>query len=417
MFSSTTDQFVSPARRRFEVVERKGIGHPDTMADLIAEQFSYLYSSYCRTAFGQVLNHAVDKVTLIGASTKVRLGGFTVIEPAEILLIGKITPGVASERVPVHDLLRTAVDQVVRFSLPDDEILRHTNLVVRNTFSSAVDRPENFYLPDSRTQAHRIGTEELGANDTVFCTGSAGRSPLEELVLRLELAVTAPAARSAWSSVGTDVKVMAVRCGDDVDVTMCVPVDPRAVTERADYEKALGVVTEALTEVVAGSGFPVARLHVNTKDVDGGLYLAPFGTSFGKSDCGAVGRGNRHEGFIAAFRPANVEAPAGKNPLHHAGKLYTLAAQRIADDIHRTLARDSAVAVVARNGAPLTEPAYVHVDFDGGAAEAEAAEVIAAQVIAGIPAISEALITRDPVSQRRTEAEALRPVVPGRGVR
>lgn len=411
MFSSSSGQFTSPRRRRFEVVERKGLGHPDTMSDLIAEQFSFLYSRYCLAEFGQVLNHAVDKVTLIGASSKVRFGGYTIIAPASILLIGKITPGVGSERVPVQDLFREAVEQAVRFSLTDDTILRYTNLVVHNTFSSAADRSENFYLPDSRSQANTIGVHERGANDTVFCTGSAGRSPLERLVLDLELAVTAPVQRALWPSVGTDVKVMAVRRGDEADVTICVPVDPVQAPERSDYDKAIDQVSQALEEVAARSTDLRTRLHVNTKDVDGGVYLAPFGTSFGKSDCGAVGRGNRHDGFIAAFRPANVEAPAGKNPMHHAGKLYTLAAQRIADTIHERLGHDSAVAVVARNGAALTEPAYVHVDFDGDGPAESAAEAIAAEVIAGIHGISDDLVSQEPLALRKAEAEsALRPV-------
>ena len=34
-----------------EVVERKGIGHPDTLADLVAEMFSKKYIEYCLNEF------------------------------------------------------------------------------------------------------------------------------------------------------------------------------------------------------------------------------------------------------------------------------------------------------------------------------------------------------------------------------
>ena len=46
-----------------EVVERKGIGHPDSLADILAESFSNDYSLYCLENFGTVLNYWFDKVT------------------------------------------------------------------------------------------------------------------------------------------------------------------------------------------------------------------------------------------------------------------------------------------------------------------------------------------------------------------
>ena len=36
----------------FEVVERKGIGHPDTLCDTIAEKVSQAYSQYCLEHYG-----------------------------------------------------------------------------------------------------------------------------------------------------------------------------------------------------------------------------------------------------------------------------------------------------------------------------------------------------------------------------
>ena len=404
MISVTHGQFVAPAHREFEVVERKGLGHPDTMSDLIADQFSYLYSRFCLDHFGQVLNHAVDKVTLIGASTKVRLGGFDVIHPAQVLLIGKMAPGVGAVRVPLQALLRKAVEDTFRFCLTDLSIIEFTNLIIHNTFSAAVDRPPNFYLPDSLEEARTIGRTELGANDTVFCTGSAGQSPLEKLVLDLELGVTAPERRKAWPSIGTDVKVMAVRQGSHVDITMCVPVDPIVVSTEQDYQDRVHHVTKALEEILAGSGFSSWGLNVNTKDEGGGMYLAPFGTSFGKSDCGAVGRGNRREGFIAAFRPCNIEAPAGKNPLHHAGRLYTIAAQHIADAVFEQCGRNSASSIVARNGAALVRPAYVHIDLEGDASQDEQIRRIAASIVEDIPSITKNLVSTDPVASYATFA-------------
>ena len=49
------------ANEPVEMVERKGIGHPDTLADVIASAFSNKYSLYCIDAFGFIANHWVDK--------------------------------------------------------------------------------------------------------------------------------------------------------------------------------------------------------------------------------------------------------------------------------------------------------------------------------------------------------------------
>jgi S-adenosylmethionine synthetase len=41
----------------YEFVERKGIGHPDTLADALAEHLSVNYSRYTKKRFGAILHH------------------------------------------------------------------------------------------------------------------------------------------------------------------------------------------------------------------------------------------------------------------------------------------------------------------------------------------------------------------------
>ncbi|HXQ67877.1 MAG TPA: methionine adenosyltransferase, partial [Alphaproteobacteria bacterium] len=45
-----------------EVVERKGLGHPDTLCDMLAEALSLSLSRFYRERFGLILHHNVDKV-------------------------------------------------------------------------------------------------------------------------------------------------------------------------------------------------------------------------------------------------------------------------------------------------------------------------------------------------------------------
>jgi S-adenosylmethionine synthetase len=134
----------------------------------------------------------------------------------------------------------------------------------------------------------------------------------------LESLLTSSEFRARYDT-GTDVKVMVVRADDGLDVTAAVPFHPSRVTGWADYREQLDGIRDDLgTQMKAFlEELPVeingARVHLNTKDVPGRGYLTPFGTSLGKGDCGAVGRGNRYNGVIEPLRPASGEAPAGKN--------------------------------------------------------------------------------------------------------
>ncbi|MGB8896262.1 MAG: methionine adenosyltransferase [Pseudolabrys sp.] len=48
-----------------EVVERKGLGHPDTICDALAETLSRNLCREYRRRFGTILHHNVDKALLL----------------------------------------------------------------------------------------------------------------------------------------------------------------------------------------------------------------------------------------------------------------------------------------------------------------------------------------------------------------
>lgn len=103
-------------------------------------------------------------------------------------------------------------------------------------------------------------------------------------------------------------------------------------------------------------------VHINVNaadDIDqGSLYLTVTGTSAESGDDGEVGRGNRVNGLIAPYRPMNMEAAAGKNPVTHVGKLYNIVAQRIAETLIQELeeVQEAYCYLVSRIGSPITEP-------------------------------------------------------------
>src|SRR5437016_5757470 len=85
-----------------EIVERKGIGHPDTIADSIAERFSHLYSTYSMAQFGDVAHHWVDKTMAIGGEAEIGFGVSRPVAPIRVFIVGKATKIVGTVEIPTE---------------------------------------------------------------------------------------------------------------------------------------------------------------------------------------------------------------------------------------------------------------------------------------------------------------------------
>jgi S-adenosylmethionine synthetase len=91
--------------------------------------------------------------------------------------------------------------------------------------------------------------------------------------------------------------------------------------------------------------------------------LEVTGTSGEAGADGEVGRGNRVGGLITPCRPMNMEAAAGKNPVSHVGKIYNIAARRMAEGIVRAIdvVQEAQCFLVSRIGRPVHEPRSVEI--------------------------------------------------------
>ncbi|WP_019607779.1 methionine adenosyltransferase [Nocardiopsis sp. CNS-639] len=391
----------------FNVVERKGIGHPDSLADLIAEEFSRRYSLHGLDRFGAVPNHWVDKVALVGAEAEVVFGRYTVHKPISAYLFGKVTRSVGDRPIPIEDMFRAAVEDVLAEATGSKDIVRSVRSLVENTAGIGADHPASFYRPSAGEECRVPGGGAL-ANDTAFCSAYAPADLLDVLAIDVENHVNGPSFKDGLDGLGSDVKVMLVRSGSVLEVTVCLPVHPEAVGSHREYtalvSEAYGRLDDFINEHPIVRRKPwLTRLSVNTKDHGSGAYLAPFGTSLGKGDCGLVGRGNKANGVISASGGAGVEALAGKNPVHHTGKLYTLAAARLADRIHANLGVPNEVVLVSRNGDRLEDPSFVGVRLArrGSRLDRDAVQELTAATLAELPLLSERLLTLSPIDRFR----------------
>lgn len=388
IIESTRD--AAPQMRDVEVVERKGLGHPDTICDALAENLSRGLSRFYRDRFGFVAHHNVDKALLVGGAAKPRFGGGTVETPIEIILCGRATRAWRRIEVPVDEI---AVEGTRRWFAENFHALDPA----RDVTVRCLIRPGSSELVDLFAR----GTAAALANDTSCGVGFAPLSPLEQLVLATERGLNTPAGRATSPEVGEDIKVMAVRTGASAELTVACAFVDRYVADRADYDAKKAALRDRVCARAADAGFADLRVAVNNADPAAGdnVYVTVTGTSAEAGDDGEVGRGNRVNGLITPFRPMTMEAAAGKNPVSHIGKLYNVMANRIAARIvaEITSVSGTSVCLVARIGEPIAEPGLVALRLaapDGGVspAAARAAEVITRGMLADIATLSQELV-------------------------
>ncbi len=341
-----------PAARPFEMVERKGIGHPDTICDAIAERFSMALSRFYVERFGAVLHHNVDKVLLWGGAAAAKFGGGKIIAPIEIFLAGRATERCKGVDVPVESLAIESGRAFLRetFHMLDAE--RHVKF-------HCLVRPGSEDLVDLFLRGGRAGG--WLANDSSIGVGFAPLSPVEQSVLAMDRALTAPAMRREHPAFGEDTKLLALRRGDATTITVACAFCDRHVADLDDY---MGQKAE-LAAIVARAAGGDAAVTVNAADdpASGSAYLTVTGTSAEAGDDGQAGRGNRANGLITPGRPMTMESVAGKNPVSHVGKLYNLAAHAIAEAVVREVP-DAAAAecyLASRIGSPVAEPQLAHL--------------------------------------------------------
>lgn len=373
----TTTGLTAADRLDMELVERKGAGHPDTLADGVAEAVSRLYSIYCLEHFGAILHHNTDKTALLGGAAEVGFGHGRLTEPIVALVNGRLTPALGDHVIPVEEIIATATTDFLGRSLP--LLNAETDLVIRSRMSQAsspgaVAGPTDdqragrrfWFMPRSLEDLPEL--ERMFANDTSAGVGYAPLGVAERLALKVESLLTSPEFTAVHPQFGTDVKLMVVRIGTQVHVTACVPQiaahTPDLDAYVAHRAQAGELITDLAAELAPGHRVQVA---VNTRDDDTRreLYLTAIGSSIESGDEGVVGRGNRANGLISMFRPMSMEGVSGKNSVYHVGKLYNLAAQRVAVRLHEETGRTYAVALVSQSGRDLTDPWQVLVQASG----------------------------------------------------
>jgi len=316
----------------FEVVERKGIGHPDSLADGISESISQALSRFYMEEFGQILHHNVDKVLIIAGKSAPAFGGGKILVPPSVIVGGRATK--PSGR---------SLDEIF-----EETVSSFFQRTVKNLKDFRVEPRAEEGAPELRSLIGR------GANDTSIGVGYAPLSPVESLVLDLEKEIRG--VRGA----GEDIKIMAIRIEDELKIVVATAMISKYISSMEEYENAKAMIGEAVQRKVD------ADVGVNCADSGDNIYLTVTGTSIEMGDDGATGRGNRGNGLITPMRPMTMEAIAGKNPVSHVGKIYNVLAQRAAAEVAEIEGIEEAyVTFVSKIGSPIGQPLLKGVKIAG----------------------------------------------------
>ena len=338
-------------KQKLEIVERKGLGHPDSICDAILDKVSVELSMEYLKRFGAIMHHNVDKSLLVAGEVETRFSGGLVKRPMRLVFGDRATEEVEGTRVPVGEIAIQAAKDWIRRNLRFVDPERH--MIYQVEF-----KPGSAALTDIFKRRGRV----LSANDTSAAVGYAPMTQTEQLVLKTEHFLNSKEFKREFPETGEDVKMMGFRKNGDLHLTIGIAFVDRFIESEDDYFKKKREIVERLLEFLKGNSSLNVELDLNTLDSRGrgigGIYLTVLGTSADGADSGQVGRGNRVNGVIPLNRHVGSEAAAGKNPVSHVGKIYNLLTHRIANEIYTRVSGLGEVYVwlVSQIGKPIDEP-------------------------------------------------------------
>jgi len=315
-----------------EMVERKGLGHPDSLCDGIADAVSVALCREYREKCGVILHHNTDKVQLAAGRSQPRYGGGEVISPIYILLGGRATRVFQGEEIAVDIVAIRAAKEYLR-NVRNLDVESHV-IVDSKLGGGSSDLIEVFKGNKSEKENENENAEPSVpmANDTSFGVAHAPLSETESIVLNVEEKVMAEF-RDKEKAIGEDMKVMGLRERDRITLTVGDAFVSKYVDDYDHYIETKHRLKEFITCVANDYTACDVNVLVNMADMPKSVYLTVTGTSAEMGDDGATGRGNRCNGLITPNRPMSLEATPGKNPVNHTGKIYNLLANRIASEI------------------------------------------------------------------------------------
>jgi S-adenosylmethionine synthetase len=350
--------------QEIEIVERKGLGHPDSLCDGIAEAVSVALCHEYKKKCGMILHHNADKTQIVAGRSNPRYGGGEVISPIYILLGGRATKEFGGKEFATDTIAIKATKEYLRNNITNLDVDSH--VVVDCKLGKGSSDLLSVFIGKSNEE--EVETETLTpmpiANDTSFGVAHAPLSETETIVLNVEN-LTIQEYRKKEKAIGEDMKVMALRQKNKIMLTVADAFVSQYVDDYEHYACIKKDLNAFIGDIAPEYTSKEVSTMVNTADRPDSVYITVTGTSAEMGDDGAAGRGNRCNGLITPNRPMSMEGTSGKNPVNHTGKLYNLVANKIANEIVETVEgiEEVYIKILSEIGRRIDDPrvANVHI--------------------------------------------------------
>jgi len=341
-------------KQRIELAERKCLGHPDSLADGIAESISQALCKTYLDEFGVVLHHNTDQGEVVAGESAPKFGGGRMIRPIYVLLDGRATKEWNGVKVPTDAVAVEAAHKYIHKILPEldlnREIMIDCRLGTGSTDLRDVFKPNQGKAPRS--------------NDTSFGVGHAPFSDVENIIRNSSEYIDTKL-RKKYPAIGQDIKIMGLRDGNTITLTVACGIVDRYCKDIREYVEYMDILREEITAVAKKTTKRKIVVHVNTADdiKKKSVFLTVTGTSAEMGDDGSVGRGNRCNGLITPNRPMSMEATSGKNPINHIGKIYNLLSTQMAQECVKKVdgIEEMYVRLLSQIGQPIDQPLVASV--------------------------------------------------------
>jgi S-adenosylmethionine synthetase len=372
-----------------EIVERKGLGHPDSVCDGVAEAVSRALARTYLNRFGKVLHFNTDETQLVAGTAAPAFGGGELLEPLYLLIVGRATKTYDGRRIPAETVALETARGYLDECFPELDV--GSDVVVDVHLGEGSGDLQEVFGDDGAVPM---------ANDTSYGVGHAPLTETERIVYNAEHRLNGEYG-SDHPELGQDIKIMGKREGDRVNVTVAAAMVDAYVEDLDEYRDAVRGVEDVVAGMAREYTDREVAVHANTADSyeEGAIYLTTTGTSAEQGDDGSVGRGNRANGLITPNRPMSMEATSGKNPVNHIGKIYNLLSTEIAQSVVSEVGgiRQLQVRLLSQIGQPIDNPSVADaaVITGDGVDVADIEDEVAAAIdreLAGVTDITERVI-------------------------
>lgn len=317
-----------------EIIERKGIGHPDTLADGIAEELS---RKFCLSK-GILERYFFDGVLIYGGESEAYFKGGKLKQPIKITIPAMMPHNHNNEDFIKETTLNYMKDVLHEFSSEYCIV----NPVIYTT-------SQKFY--DSEK-----------SSDSSIATAHYPLSLLEKTVIETEQYLI-DKIENKKSFLGEDIKIRAFRYKDMTDFIIACRFISKYIENQDDYFDKKIIIEDDIKEFIRKKYDGDFSLKINPDENNNRFNLSFLGSCIDSFAKGYTGKGNSISGLKSLLMPISSDGFYGKNIVRHPGRVHNVLAVLMAKKLSEKFDLEECyVHIVGEVGDNILAPSYTIIE-------------------------------------------------------